>query len=99
MRKLTPAQLLEGLAYAFPRYFATLKQESRFAALFELQSRLRETELLRNYLKSDTRTPFNECVCLRRRSPDCQCDIDDAPHRYDVFRHYPELDAEYTGKV
>jgi len=26
-------------------------------------------------------------------------DADARRNRYDLFRHYPELDAEYTGKV
>ena len=59
-QQLTLAQLLEGLAYAFPRYFGTLKKEARFAPLFELQSRLRETKSIQRYLKSEARTPFNE---------------------------------------
>ena len=59
-QQLTLAQLLEGLAYAFPRYFGTLKKKARFAPLFELQSRLRETESIQRYLKSKAHTPFNE---------------------------------------
>ena len=51
-------QLVEGLAYAFPRRMAALRVE--IPKLLALRERVRALPELADYLASDRRIPFNE---------------------------------------
>lgn len=51
-------QLLEGLAYAFPRRMATLAAD--IPRITAVRERVRTLPELANYLRSDRRLPFNE---------------------------------------
>ncbi len=51
-------QLMEGLAYAFPRAMASF--DKRYPALAALRERVRARPKIARYLDSDRRIPFNE---------------------------------------
>jgi glutathione S-transferase len=51
-------QLLEGLAYAFPRAFAGVKDD--YPKLLALRERVAVRPRLASYLASERRIPFNE---------------------------------------
>lgn len=53
---LTIFQVLEGLAFAFPKRMGTLRKEGSYKSLFTLQDRF-EREL-EGYLKNERRTEF-----------------------------------------
>jgi glutathione S-transferase len=55
---LSMFQVLEGLAYAFPRAFAASRP--RYPALLALRERVRARPGVAAYLASDRRLPFNE---------------------------------------
>jgi glutathione S-transferase len=57
-------QVLEGLAYAFPR--AAARETAKVPALLALRDRVRERPKLAAYLASDRRIPFNETGIFRR---------------------------------
>lgn len=57
-------QVLEGLAYAFPRAFA--REEAAIPGLVALRERVRRRPRLAAYLASERRVPFNEKGIFRR---------------------------------
>jgi len=61
---LSMFQVLEGLAYAFPRAFAAA--EADIPGLLALRERVRQRPRLAAYLASDRRTAFNEHGIFRR---------------------------------
>ncbi len=57
-------QVLEGLAYAFPRGFASASEAT--PGVLELRERVRERPRIAAYLASDRRMPFNQEGIFRR---------------------------------
>jgi glutathione S-transferase len=57
-------QIMEGLAYAFPRAFAAAAK--KFPRLCEIRDRVKTRPRIANYLASERRIPFNEDGIFRR---------------------------------